>query len=78
LACAWDQGQFSLLLLLIHAVKTNFGFLGGCVERTLLAAAAEKQHRSKEPSANRKPRDTCPDHFVAQYLIPRKRAITSN
>ena len=70
LAGAWDQDQFSLLLF-IHTVKTNFSFLGGRVEWTLLAAAAEKQHRSKEPSANRRPRDTCPDHFVAQYLIPR-------
>ena len=41
LAGAWDQDQFSLLLF-IHTVKTNFGFPGGRVEWTLLAAAAEK------------------------------------
>jgi len=35
---ARDQDQFSLLLLLIHTVKTNFGFPGGRVEWTLLAA----------------------------------------
>jgi len=70
LASAWDQDQFSLLLLLIHTVKTNFGCPGGRIEWTLLAAAAENQHRSKEPSANKKPRDTHSDHFVAQYLIP--------
>ena len=75
LASAWDQDQFSLLLLFIYTVKTNFGFPGGRVEWALLAAAAEKQHRSKEPSANRKPRDTRPDHFVAQYLIPHKSVI---
>ena len=72
LASAWDQDQFSLLLLLIHAVKTNFGRPGGRIEWALLAAAAENQHRSKEPSANKKPRDMPPDHFVAQYLIPRR------
>ena len=75
LASAWDQDQFSLLLLFIHAVKTNFGFPGGWVEWTLLAAAAENQYRSKEPSANRKPRDTRSDHFVAQCLISGKLEI---
>jgi len=75
LASAWDQDQFSLLLLFIHTIKTNFGFPGGRVEWALLAAAAEKQHRSKEPSANRKPRDTRLDHFVTRYLIPRRPAI---
>ena len=78
LASGWDQDQFSLLLLFIHAVKTNFGVLGWCIKCALLAATAEKQHRSKEPNANRKPRDTYPDHFVTQYLNPRKLVITAN
>jgi hypothetical protein len=38
---AWDQDQFSLLLLFIHTVKTNFGGSGGRIEWALLAAAAE-------------------------------------
>ena len=78
LAGTWDQDQFSLLLLFIHTVKTNFGFPRGRVQWTLLAAAAEKQHRSKEPNANRIPRGTCPDHFVARYLIPCRPVIGVN
>jgi len=37
---ARDQDQFSLLLLLINAVKTNFSFPRGRIEWALLAAAA--------------------------------------
>jgi len=44
---ARDQDQFSLLLLLINTVKTNFGFLRGRIEWALLATATEKQHYSK-------------------------------
>ena len=75
LAGAWDQDQFSLLLLVIHTVKTNFSFPGGRIEWALLTTAAEKQHRSKDPSANRKPRDTNPDHFIAKYVISRRFVI---
>ena len=75
LASGWDQDQFSLLLLFIHAVKTNFGVLGWCIKCALLAATAENQHRSKEASANNKPRDTRSDHFVSQYLISRTLVI---
>ena len=78
LAGARDQGQFPLLLF-SHTVKTNFGFPGGCVEWPLLAAATEKQHCSKEPGANREPRDTRSNHFAARYLIPRNpRSLSTN